>query len=60
MEAIPANFLWQHKSHVTWWFFIKMKQDATLNYTMRAPKDKEDEPNKLFLLELLKISMKEL
>jgi hypothetical protein len=60
MEAILANFLRQHRSHDAWWYFIKMKQNATPNNTTKPPKDKEDKPNKYFLSELLQISMKEL
>jgi hypothetical protein len=49
MEAILANFLRQHKSHGAWWYFIKMKQNATPNDTTKPLKYKEDKPDEYFL-----------
>ena len=60
MEAILASFLWQHKSHDAWWYFIKMKPKATPNAKTKPPKVKEGKPNEYFLSELLQISMTEL
>ena len=60
MEAILETFLRQHKSHDAWWYFIKMKRNATLNAAMKPPKDRADKPNEYFLSKLLQISMKEL
>jgi hypothetical protein len=60
MEAILAAFLRQHKSHDAWWYFIKMKKNATPKNTTEPQKDKADKPNEYFLSELLQISMEQL
>jgi hypothetical protein len=49
MGAILANFLRQHKSQDAWWYFIKMKQNATPNDATKPLKYKEDKPNEYFL-----------
>jgi hypothetical protein len=60
MEAILASFLWQHKSHDAWCYYIKMKPSATINDRNKPPKDKVDKLNEYFLSGLLQISMIEL
>ncbi len=60
MEAILASFLWQHKSHDAWWYYIKMKPSATINDRNKSPKDKVDTLNEYYLSGLLQISMIEL
>jgi hypothetical protein len=60
MEVILVSFLWQHKSHDAWWYYIKMKPSATINDRNKLPKDKVDKLNEYFLSGLLQISMIEL